>query len=105
MRAALAVVLIAFASPLAAQSDNAAARALFQRLDTNRDGSLSRAELAAPAAKDHNWIAVDRNGDGRISPDEFGTLRSVAARPAPGAAGATARQERGQTPFSNREPR
>jgi Ca2+-binding EF-hand superfamily protein len=89
MRAALAIALIAFASSLAAQRDDPAARALFERLDTNRDGTLSRAELAAPAAKEHNWIAVDRNGDGRISRDEFGTVRSLAGTPERGAAGAT----------------
>ena len=102
MRTALTVVLLAIASSLTAQPRDNAARALFERLDTNRDGYLSRAELAAPAAKDHNWIAVDRNGDGRISGNEFGTVRSVAATPGQGAAGSTAPSERGQTPFKGR---
>ena len=64
---------------------------LFERLDRNKDGYLSPDELAAPEAKNGNWIAIDRNRDGRISRAEFGT---VVAQPAPqstpsAAAGAT----------------
>ena len=44
---------------------------LFERLDTNRDGFLSDAELARDEARQGNWIALDRNGDGRISRGEF----------------------------------
>src|SRR5687768_7522316 len=53
---------------------------LFDRLDRNRDGYLSRDELASDAAKAANWIAVDRDRDGRISRAEFGTM---IARPSP----------------------
>ena len=53
---------------------------LFERLDRNKDGYLSREELAAPEARNGNWIAIDRNNDGRISRTEFGTL---VAMPAP----------------------
>jgi hypothetical protein len=65
---------------------------LFERLDKNKDGYLSPDELTAPEAKNGNWIAIDRDRDGRISRAEFNTL---VAQPAPqgepsAAAGATA---------------
>jgi hypothetical protein len=44
---------------------------LFDRLDTNRDGFLSPAELEREPAERANWIAADRDGDGRISRAEF----------------------------------
>jgi Ca2+-binding EF-hand superfamily protein len=53
---------------------------LFDRLDRNKDGYLSPDELAAPQAQNGNWIAIDRDRDGRISRTEFGTLM---ARPTP----------------------
>ena len=65
---------------------------LFERLDRNKDGFLSKEELAAPAAQNGNWLAIDRDRDGRISRREFTT---VIAQPSEGqqapsaAAGAT----------------
>jgi Ca2+-binding EF-hand superfamily protein len=53
---------------------------LFDRLDRNKDGYLSKEELAAPAAQNGNWIAIDRDRDGRISRREFNT---VVAQPSP----------------------
>lgn len=47
---------------------------LFDRLDRNKDGYLSAQELASEEAKSRNWIAVDRNRDGRISRAEFGLV-------------------------------
>lgn len=47
---------------------------LFDRLDRNKDGYLSAQELASDEAKSRNWIAVDRNRDGRISRAEFGLV-------------------------------
>jgi Ca2+-binding EF-hand superfamily protein len=52
---------------------------LFERLDRNKDGFLSKEELAAPAAQNGNWIAIDRDRDGRISRREF---NAVLAQPA-----------------------
>jgi Ca2+-binding EF-hand superfamily protein len=69
---------------------------LFDRLDRNKDGYLSKEELAAPAAQNGNWIAIDRDRDGRISRREFNT---VIAQPSPqqqpsAAAGGTTRPKK-----------
>lgn len=56
------------------------AASLFDRLDRNKDGYLSREELSVPEANNGNWIAVDRDRDGRISRSEFSP---VLAQPAP----------------------
>src|SRR5512134_2318249 len=56
------------------------ARSIFERLDRDNDGYLSKEELAAPEAQNGNWIAIDRDRDGRISRAEFGT---VVAQPSP----------------------
>ena len=56
------------------QRDASASRALFDRLDKNRDGYLTGAELTSQEALTTNWIAVDRDTDGRISRAEFTSI-------------------------------
>jgi hypothetical protein len=51
--------------------DAASSQGLFERLDKNHDGYLTGTELTSQEALSANWLGVDRNGDGRISRDEF----------------------------------
>jgi hypothetical protein len=56
---------------------NVTARAqppLFASLDRNGDGRLDRAELNSPNALAGDWIVMDRDGDGLITPEEFTTI-------------------------------
>ena len=76
--------------PQAGAGATAPAASLFDRLDRNRDGYLTRDELTSDEAKSRNWIAVDRDRDGRISRAEFGLIGVPSAAPQPSAAtGAT----------------
>ena len=64
--------------------DPGASRALFERLDKNRDGYLTGAELTSAEALTSNWISVDRDNDGRIARSEFTAIDSgevAATRP------------------------
>lgn len=58
--------------------DEAASRALFDKLDKNRDGYLTGSELTGPEAQTSNWLSVDRDADGRISRSEFTAIGSPA---------------------------
>ena len=51
--------------------DAVSSQALFERLDKNHDGFLTGTELTSLEALSTNWLAVDRDGDGRISRSEF----------------------------------
>ena len=62
-------------APSPAVADSGEAGRLFGRFDTDGDGRLSAAELDAARADQGNWLALDRNRDGRITPDEFTALR------------------------------
>jgi hypothetical protein len=66
---------------------------LFERLDRNKDGYLSPDELASREALDRNWIAIDRDRDGRISRSEFGLVGIAASKPAPSAAAGATKPE------------
>ena len=108
MRLALAVALLFAASALAQEKpgtpkrndsasggatapspsfrrDAEASRALFDRLDKNRDGYLTGSELTGPEALSANWISVDRDADGRIARSEFTSIGNgdVATRQRP----------------------
>ena len=76
------------AEPDAASGASASAWSLFDRLDRNRDGYLSSAELASDEARKGNWIAIDRDLDGRIGRNEFGVVGAAKA-PQSAAAGDT----------------
>ena len=78
------------AEPQAGAGASAPSASLFDRLDRNKDGYLSREELASDEARSRNWIAVDRDRDGRISRAEFNLVGVPSATPQPSAAaGAT----------------
>jgi Ca2+-binding EF-hand superfamily protein len=65
---------------------------LFERLDRNNDGYLTADELTADEAKTRNWIAVDRDGDGRISRAEFGLVATPTPKQEPNAAAGGSKQ-------------
>lgn len=65
---------------------------LFGRLDRNNDGYLTSDELTSEEAKTRNWIAVDRDGDGRISRAEFGLVAAPAPKPEGSAAAGGSKQ-------------
>jgi Ca2+-binding EF-hand superfamily protein len=88
MRAAFFFAVLFSAFSASAQQADPERDALFKRLDRNGDGYLSAQELRSEQALEGNWIAVDRDGDGRISLSEFGIVRNF-AQAANAAAGGT----------------
>jgi sporulation protein YlmC with PRC-barrel domain len=49
----------------------------FASIDADNNGTLSRLEVAALPGMDTNFIDADRNGDMRLSPNEYQRLRTV----------------------------
>lgn len=74
---ALAVV-IAGASPV--QAEPSAQSAEFSKLDTNRDGYISRDEARAVKNFGTSFVEADGNRDGRLDPDEFVKAQSIHER-------------------------
>jgi Ca2+-binding EF-hand superfamily protein len=60
--------------------DASASQALFDRLDKNRDGYLTGTELTSQEALSASWLGVDRDGDGRISREEFTAVPQTASK-------------------------
>lgn len=86
---ALAVALLLFPELSWGQAGagaSAPSASLFERLDRNKDGYLSSEELASDEARSRNWIAVDRDRDGRISRAEFNLVGTTPSQPQPSAA-------------------
>lgn len=73
---------------------SASAASLFERLDRNKDGYLSPEELASDEARSRNWIAVDRDRDGRIGRSEFNLVTASPAPQPSAAAGGSQAPER-----------
>ena len=72
--AALALAAAAFAAQaqgtLAAPGAETPAAA-FKRLDANGDGKLSKEEVASLPAISDGFVALDKDKDGLLSPEEF----------------------------------
>lgn len=78
----------------AAAGATSASSSLFDRLDRDKDGYLSREELGSDEARSRNWIAVDRDRDGRISRSEFGLIAAPSSEPQPSAAAGASKPQK-----------
>lgn len=66
------------AAPAPASPDKAGSSAI-TRLDTNRDGFVSREEAKASSDVSARFKQLDKNNDGKLSPEEL----AAASNPAP----------------------
>ncbi|MBD3293496.1 MAG: hypothetical protein GF393_11270, partial [Armatimonadia bacterium] len=64
-----AVMSMLLAGACALHAEDGQAQDFFDRLDTNKDGTIDRDEFKGP---DDAFARMDRNGDGTISRDEVG---------------------------------
>ena len=79
MRLVLAALLLITLLPAHAAREPRAMRLFEQwkQADTDGDGELSRAEAAAMPDLAANFDAIDRDGNGRITPDEVRAWRTA----------------------------
>jgi Ca2+-binding EF-hand superfamily protein len=63
----------------------------FASLDTNKDGSISRAEIAAHAELAAKFKGADKDSDGKLSRSEYDAMATADGQPA--AAGGTMKKE------------
>ena len=63
----------------------------FASLDTNKDGSVSRAEIAAHAELAAKFKGADKNSDGKLSRSEYDAMAKADGQPA--AAGGTMKKD------------
>ncbi len=63
--------ILAVATVLSVAPALAAAALVYEDLDTNADGYLSRSEVASDPTLYEEFDRVDSNGDGKINIDEF----------------------------------
>jgi Ca2+-binding EF-hand superfamily protein len=69
---ALAALTLAAGTAFANDAETTAAQSTtFTQLDTNKDGTLSRSEVAADASMTENFNKIDKNSDGRIDETEY----------------------------------
>lgn len=76
----IAGVLSCATAPALAQMSDALSRLLanFDRIDTNGDGAISRAEFRKISTA--RWVQIDRNGDGFLADDDFPSFASRRAK-------------------------
>ncbi len=56
----------------------------FDELDQNRDGYIDKSEATRSAIIRQHWNEVDKDGDGRLSAEEFKAAKQVLDEPFPG---------------------
>ena len=80
--AALGGRAIAAPEPAAGKAESGASAAAqsFQKLDTNRDGYLSREETSGLINFGKAFDDADDNGDGRLDPDEYAKAQAIHER-------------------------
>ena len=68
-------------------SDKAVGRADFKKYDTNNDGSISSEEAKSSKGLTKSFKGLDKDGDGKLSAQEFGAWTEDKSAPTRGQAG------------------